>query len=693
MASRIKLLPDHLIDQIAAGEVVERPASILKELLDNSLDAGSTRLEVDFEAGGKKLVRVADDGCGLNKEELFLCLERHATSKINADSDLASISTLGFRGEALPSIGAVARLAIVSSPTPDGPGHRIRLEGGRFLGVEPVPANQGSTVEVKDLFFNVPARRKFLKTEATERAHILDVAQRYALARPDLRLVLKENNKTIFSVEKRQDQKARVAAVMGQNVALSLRPVEYKVEDLQITGWLADPNASSKTGALLFLYVLGRPVKDRLLTKAIIQGYGRALPAGRYPAGVINVDLDPRRVDVNVHPAKTEVRFREPGLIFAALAEVTAKVALAPENSVAFFESSKAPLAPLDDLGAERPNAQDLDSNSLSPPPRITYPAGDPSQPDYGFPNRGDPKGQNKGSRGPNRLPPFVPQDLPKAQPLHPPWMEPEFEVNEPLLNFAPNRPKPNAEDANPAPEPPELAAGVFEPEPKTSASAKEPEPDQDLVHPVTAPEPRLWEPWRDKLIGQLNQSYILVECADGLKIIDQHAAHERILFNQLKEVLADRGLPCQMTLFPETVELSAHQILAVATLNPGLAHLGFELEPFGGQTYLIKGYPEILDSNLARETLLEMLAKAQSRLKYLEGAGLSGILEEMSDAWLDSLACRAAVKAGQRLTRVEMEKLIRDTRKTAAGGYCPHGRPAVTIIPYREIATRFKRT
>ncbi|MDR1578672.1 MAG: DNA mismatch repair endonuclease MutL [Deltaproteobacteria bacterium] len=679
MASRVKLLPEKLINQIAAGEVVERPASILKELLDNSLDAGATRVDVELEAGGKKLIRVIDNGCGLNKEELFLCLERHATSKLTADSDLMNIATLGFRGEALPSIGSVARLAITSSPAPDEPGHRIRLEGGRLLNLEPVPANQGTVVEVRDLFFNVPARRKFLKSEATEKAHLLDVAQRYALSRLDIRLVLKEKGKTLLSVDSQEDIRARAAAIMGPEIAQSLRPLSYINEDLKIEGWLASPEAASRINSLLFLYVLGRPVRDRLLTKAIAQGYGRALPPGRWPAGLINVDLDPRRVDVNVHPAKTEVRFREPGEIFQALAELVAQVTRAAPNSEGArstpptLASAPQPLAELAglDLDPESPTEDDSAHYHYRDSPRNLQQwlksSGIPSNPDKPTTRSGGYSSANKSARSPGANP-LAPDHVPPgaASPSsQPPWMM-DADENPP----APFTNWPDASSQEPGDQP-----------------DSQPPADNSLPTPLPQPAPEL-----ERVLGQLGQSYILAQVPEGLKIIDQHAAHERIVFNRLKQTLAQRGLPSQKALFPETLELTAHQILGLGILEEGLKHLGFELEPFGGSTYVLKGFPDGLQANLAKEALLEMLAKAQNRLKNFEGGGLASVLEEMTDAWLDSLACRAAVKAGDKLSQSEMESLLKQTRLAESGGFCPHGRPAVTIITYKELEIRFGR-
>ncbi|MDR1085394.1 MAG: DNA mismatch repair endonuclease MutL [Deltaproteobacteria bacterium] len=649
MASRIKLLPDNLINQIAAGEVIERPASILKELLDNSLDAGATRLEVEAVDGGKKLLRVTDNGCGLNKEELYLCLERHATSKIGPDSDLMNIQTLGFRGEALPSIGSVARLAITSSPSSDGPGHKIRLEGGRLMGLDPVPANQGTMVEVKDLFFNVPARRKFLKTDNTEKAHLLDVAQRYALSRPDIRLVFKDQDRVVFQVDSQQDLKARVAGIMGPDIARSLRTLSYSQDDLKITGYLGGPEWAGKSGAQLFLYVLGRPVRDRLLTKAVTQGYGRTLPTGRWPAGLIFLDLDPRRVDVNVHPAKTEVRFREAGEIFNVLTELAARVIQAPPSLEP--ESFK--------INSPETDPKNPDQQDLSPPKPPSSPA-DSSGHHYRVKTDYETSFGPKARTYPNfqkiKIRPPSPETLNQKALPPPPWVD------------GPEEPAEEAESYEPGSNPPKEAGNAISLKPESKSEG-------ELA-----------------VLGQLNRSYILAQGPEGLHIIDQHAAHERLVFNQLKENLALNGLPSQRALFPDTIELSPHQTLALDILGPGLSHLGFELEPFGGATYVIKGFPECIEPDMAKEAITEILDKAQHLLKTLEGAGLKEIITQMADTWLDSLACRAAVKAGQKLTEPEMENLLFELQKAKDGGYCPHGRPSSLVFTYRELEIKFGR-
>ncbi|MDR3134661.1 MAG: DNA mismatch repair endonuclease MutL [Deltaproteobacteria bacterium] len=678
MSSRVKLLPESLINRIAAGEVVERPASILKELLENSLDAGATRIEVDIEAGGKKLIRVSDNGCGLNREELFLCLERHATSKISAESDLFSISTLGFRGEALPSIASVSRMSITSQPE-GGEGHRLRVEGGKIVDLSPAATNQGTIVEVRDIFFNVPARRKFLKTETTEMAHLVESAQRYALSRPKLRLRLRDSGREILSVDEHNDMAARALKILGRDVAASLRPFSSQVGDLKIEGFLAGPEAA-RANSGLFSFVLGRPVRDKLINKAIIQGYGRTLPHGRFPSGVVFVDLDPARVDVNVHPAKTEVRFREPGLVFDTLTKAVSKAIdvspiasskLAPgawprdqepPGRQAPWRATRDPVPETHSLSLEAPVAAQV--------PSPGYLLGRPQKGPIDEANERQPKGSNFLSLGfsmgrPLKRPAL---GLPE-RPAVPPWME--------------EGPGPN-----------EILPRVPEANPVGSRSPQDLSPGQ-AADPGQANEPALADDGHGpvKALAQFLQSYVLAEGPDALYIIDQHAAHERIIFNSLKESLKKEGLPSQGLILPQTLELGPRENQAILALQESLGHLGFRLEPFGDSTWSLRGIPAMLSPEAAREALLEILTSAMARLRDLDGAGLASAAGELSGTWLYSLACRAAIKAGERLAQEEMESLLRSLANSSTGGFCPHGRPSSIVIKLSDLEKRFGRS
>ncbi|MDR2726061.1 MAG: DNA mismatch repair endonuclease MutL [Candidatus Adiutrix sp.] len=602
--SRIKLLPDRLINRIAAGEAVERPSAVLKELLENSLDAGADRVDIEVSGGGKKLILVRDNGRGMDEDDLLMCLERHATSKIGAEADLMNIKTLGFRGEALPSIGAVSDL-VITSAVEGGEGHKVTLAAGRLLGLAPAAANRGTAVEVRNLFYNVPARRKFLKSDRTESAHLLDVAQSYALSRAGLRLTFRDNGREVLAVEARHDFQTRVFKVLGRSVAEGLTPLAREREGLHISGWLGAPDQHLSSTGRLFIYVLGRPVRDRLLNRALAEGYGRLLPRGSWPAAVIFLDLDPAEVDVNVHPAKAEVRFRRPQAIFSALAEAVAGAV------------GRAPRA--DSPWSEAPSR--------------------PARPD---PERSSPT------------------------PARPPWLDDDqTDYSAPPATPEPSRAEPARLDAAPS--------------------------EQTLPEPSRPEQAPNFEPLRP--LAQLYQSYILAEGNRGLYLVDQHAAHERLLFNKLKLELAETGLPSQTLLLPETLELPPREARAAEKLLPHLARLGFELEPFGeGGGFLLRGVPAVLGREDPRPPLMEILGAGRNHPATLDGAGLKEALEALADSWLYSLACRAAVKAGEKMSLEAMTRLLEDLSREPHGAYCPHGRPAIQLIERVTIEKRFHR-
>ena len=645
--SKIKLLTENIINRIAAGEVVERPSSILKELLENSLDAGADQIEIEILSGGKKLIRLKDNGCGMDKDDLFMSLERHATSKITENSDLMNIATLGFRGEALPSIASVSRLSILSA-SENNEGHLLKINGGRLETIEPASANRGTTITVADLFYNVPARRKFLKTDETEAAHLLDIAGRYALSRPGLSLSFRQGARELISVDKHNNFQTRILKIMGRQAAEQLKPFNFKAADLSISGFLGHPNSASRSTSGLFLYVLGRPVRDRLLTRALSQGYGRLVPSGRWPQAIIFVDIDPAEVDVNVHPAKAEVRFRQPNLIFKCLSETIAQ---------------EMGSAPLETTQAYQPSFREKFKTYQ---PSASAPTAFSS-----LPKPGPPPEKEQG-------PPIAKMEKPLD--FLPPWMQDETPLVKAALTGSQADNWPLATPENFAHLPNSAA-----PEEKFQGTSS-----PKAFFSKTPDEPSLYEGvWP---IGQLHNSYILAQGATGLYVIDQHAAHERILFNQLKKRLAENGLPGQQRLFPDTYDLPPHQALAAEQLAPHLLKLGFELNHFGGNTFMLKSAPAILGEIDPWPTLLEILSTAQGQLKGIEGAGLLETLEDLANSWLYSLACRAAIKAGQKMSIEEMAKLLQNLAQTQNGGYCPHGRPAVFILSRPELDKKFHR-
>jgi len=579
--SAIRLLSEQLINRIAAGEVVERPASVLKELLENSLDAGATRIEVLAEGGGRRLVRVADNGCGLEGDDLLLAVERHATSKLDEDTDLMSIATLGFRGEALPSIGAVSRLTIASAVRADGHGRRIRLSGGRVLAVEDAPRDKGTTVDVADLFFNVPARRKFLRNPETEAAHLAETVQRYALGRPEVRLVYRHNETTVLATNPREDPLSRVARVLGRETARRMNPFEGRVGGVALSGFLGLPDLTRSRPSAVYLYVNGRPVQDRLLLRVVHEAYHGRIPSGRFPCAIVFLGLDPAAVDVNVHPAKAHVRFRQPGQVLEAAAAVLAEA-----------------------LAAHRPKP-------------LFHPAA----------------------------------DVPRLYPLRP------------------------ASPGTPA---------------VAEAWTWVAEPDAPVAPPVSAPE--TWPELANQAgpadlfaIGQLYRTYILAQGTDGLYIVDQHAAHERVLFERFEDELARGRLSSQPLLLPLVLEMGPVQAAALETLRPDLDRLGFELEPFGGQTFVLKAVPAVLAGRNAEQAISEIADQADE----------PGVKPDRASALiklLSTLACHASVRAGDELGREEMDRLLADLGRTRLPTHCPHGRPLIFHLAARDIEKRFQR-
>jgi len=579
----IRLLSEQLINRIAAGEVVERPASVLKELIENSLDAGSSRIEIDVEAGGRRLIMVADNGQGMSPDDLLLAVERHATSKIAEETDLLEINTLGFRGEALPSMASVSRMTITSSPGDEGRARRVILSGGRMIKVEEAARDRGTTVEVKDLFFNVPARRKFLKSDRTEVAHLLETAQRFALGRSDLRLVYRANGQEVLSTSPQEDDQARLARVLGRETARTMFPFDGESGEISISGFLSRAELDRSRPVGLYLFVNGRPVADRLLSRAVLEAYRGRLLGGRYPVAAIFLTIDPRQVDVNVHPSKAEVRFRQPGQVFAAAVEIMT-------------------------------GALSQDRRPLKPAP-VGYPG--------------------------------------------------EAFIGRPSIVTEAAGWETEARDLfkKPAEGIPLSAAAVGRPEPVLP-------PEQEGLRPI----------------GQLFRTYILAQGPEGLYIIDQHAAHERVLFERLLEQLQQGSLAGQGLLWPQTFEVSPSQAVLLESIIGILTRFGFGLEFFGGQTFVLRTVPAVLVGRDGPKTLDAILGQMED---HRPATGL----ERLEETLLQSLACHGAIKAGQEMTRPEMEQLLTDLDRTRVPTHCPHGRPLIFHLNLAELEKKFKRS
>ncbi|BFM18234.1 DNA mismatch repair endonuclease MutL [Maricurvus nonylphenolicus] len=632
--SKIKLLSPRLANQIAAGEVVERPASVIKEVLENSLDAGSDRLDIDIEDGGIKLMRVRDNGIGIDKDDLPLALSRHATSKIYQLDDLEAVATLGFRGEALASISSVARLTITSNTGGDS-GWAARAEGRDMVAeVTPAAHPQGTTVEVRDLFFNTPARRKFLRTEKTEFNRIDDVVKRLALSRFDVSFNLRHNGRAIHSLRKATsqiEQERRVAQVCGPAFMENAVHIDVERSGLRLWGWVALPTFSRSQADLQHFYVNGRAIKDKLVTHAVRQAYQDVLFHGRHPAFVLYLDLDPSTVDVNVHPTKHEVRFRDNRMVHDFL-----------------FRSLHHALADV------RPEDQ-LPGNTLtaSAGPQATgIEAGEFKQQEaISFRQDAAPAGSQAGSGGSL----FSPNG--GYQPAAPSTAG----VGEAMANYGQLY-----QTASPA-----QSAGF---------SPSAPQPSLDEVAQENTEVPPL-----GYAIAQLKGIYILAENAQGLIIVDMHAAHERITYERMKADVAGEGLKAQPLLVPETIAVSQKEADCAEQHAEVFLSLGFELQRAGPESLLIRQVPVLLQGAKVEQLVRDVLSDL---VEY----GTSKRIENHINELLGTMACHGSVRANRRLTIPEMNALLRDMEATERSGQCNHGRPTWTLQTLDELDKLFLR-
>ncbi len=605
----IRALPEVLINQIAAGEVVERPASVVKELVENALDAGATRVEIELEEGGVRLIRVRDDGAGIAADELPLALTRHATSKIASLDDLEGVLTLGFRGEALPSIAAVSRFSLTSRTAQAEHATRVDVEDGRSQPAQPAQHPVGTTVEVRDLFYSVPARRRFLRAERTEFAHVDELLRTLALAHMARALKLQHNGKQVRSYRPAIDPEGRLrrlADALGDGFASQCLALEHEASGLQLRGWIGLPTASRSQADQQYFYVNGRAVRDRVVTHAVRQAYADVLFHGRHPAFVLYLDIDPRRVDVNVHPAKHEVRFRDGRLvhefIFRSLHE-----ALAQTRAGSVRAAGEAIVGAGD--GLVQPSVAGA-STSVSQPLGGSV-AWRPSSGQSSF-----------------ALP-----------------------VREQMATYAALYGAPPAAA---------IDAG-------SAATAGSDVPPLGFA------------------LAQLHGVYILSAAADGLIIVDMHAAHERIGYERLKTAQGGEGIRSVALLLPESVAMSAREADFVESQPQAFAEFGFELQRVAPTQVSLRGIPALLEGVDARQLLLDVLAD-------LIELGSTRRVEEQRNELLATMACHASVRANRRLTLPEMNALLRDMETTERSGQCNHGRPTWTRLTMQELDRLFLR-
>ncbi len=667
----IVVLPDHVVNQIAAGEVVERPASVVKELVENALDAGATHVTVEVEDGGKRCIRVLDNGHGMSASDARLALTRHATSKLRVVDDLFALASMGFRGEALPSIAAVSRLTLITRSNSALAATRLELEGGRVVDEAEVGAPIGTQLEVRELLFNVPARLKFLKGTATEAAHITDVMQKLAMAHPEVHFRLRHGQRTALEAPRHPDGFERARALLGARQGRGLHRVAGQEGGIAVTAYLAAPELAQSTSRAVQLFVGRRAVRDRGLLHALQMGYGELVPKGRYPLAVVFVELPGGAVDVNVHPQKLEVRFSDPQAVHAAVRHVVrAGVAAAPWLGDGPPLESRVRLHAYPPAVSERPRASALAAGHAAHAGRVLSPLGRSVQ-QTAFPLAATVPSAGAVASAP-------PTSAREAKPEWP-RNRPRSAAREGASDVAgegpENRLRSDAATGTDAVQSP--PAGKLD-EGANEAGGLEFQPaSQGAAQPFFA---------RLRYLGQLDRSYLVCEASGEMVLIDQHAAHERVAYERLRARYQQHEVPTQRLLFAETLELDETAAAAVDEHRGALAALGFELEPFGGSTVAVKTVPVGLRDGAALEVVRELLDDLRER-------GGSAALQERLDVALATIACHSVVRAGDVLEEREVHALLAQMDEVDCRANCPHGRPVLLRIGITELARRFGRS
>ncbi|MBA4367734.1 MAG: DNA mismatch repair protein MutL [Desulfobacterium sp.] len=623
--SRIQILPDILSNKIAAGEVVERPSSVVKELLENSIDANSSRIIIDIENGGRSLIRISDNGSGMNRDDAMLSIERYATSKIRTDSDLYSIKTLGFRGEALPSIASVSQFSLITRDEFSETGTQILIDGGKIKSVTEVGTSVGTMIDVKNLFYNTPARRKFLKSTNAEMGHIADTLSGIALGRPEIGFQLVHNGKMVKKWPVSSNPLDRISAVFGQDIRGGLHKIELETENASVFGWISSPSITQSTSQKIYLYVNGRFIRDRGLQHALFEGYQGRLMKGRFPIAVLFIKVPFEQLDVNVHPAKHEIRFAGYRYVHETLKAAVFKawniidhikpepvsIEIPTHNHISRIDRSSAALL----FSQNRHEAKEIPFQA--PFQKTTFTYDEPSEK----------------------------ETISEKQSLY------SASINSTVQGKS--RPQQaNYTDYPGAQKDPYLSTGILTPL---------------------------------RVIGQLYNTYIICESENEFILFDQHAAHERILFEQLKRKAQKSGSPAQKLLIPEIIDFGYSESAILEKLLPGLLSFGLEIEPFGGNTFAVKAIPSLISDKEVKPFIVEMVEK-------ISDIGFADGIEKTIDDCLIMMACHGAIRANQALSEKEMKGIIDQLALCENPSHCPHGRPIRISWPISELEKKFKR-
>ena len=596
--ANIRILPETLSNKIAAGEVVERPASVVKELLENSLDAASTRIIIEVEKGGQSLIQISDNGVGMGPDDARLAIERYATSKISSVDDLFSIQTLGFRGEALPSIASVSRFSLITRDPSSDTGTEIIVEGGKVKSISEVGAPPGTMVSVEQLFFNTPARKKFLKTVGTEMSHIAGTVARVSLCHPVVQFRLVHNHKVVKSWPHVSRHHDRIVDVLGKDVKSDLHAIELSQNGLSISGWISSPRITRRTSRGLYIFVNDRFVRDRTIQHGVFKGFAQRLVKGQFPIAVVFIKIPFDQVDVNVHPTKNEVRFVNPHQVHEAVKSAIAQT---------LYEIDRVNWRPA--FGSQ--------SQESPKTPQIV-----------------------------ESIKAFKPAERDK-------WLLMQAQMSNPETNLD----QPSASSQRPAASGQESQEPIFE---STGFSAL-------------------------RVVGQLHNTYIVCESDAGLVLIDHHAAHERILFEQLQRRSADQQAAAQQLVVPETIELNFREAEILGQMLSNLKTFGLAVEPFGKNTFVIKAVPALLAGRDVKPMIYEIVEKTAA-------VGYSAGLNNALDEYRMVMACHGALRAHQALTEKQIAKLLRQLDACDHPSHCPHGRPTWVRWGLATLEKSFKR-
>ena len=625
--SIIKLLPPEVISQIAAGEIIERPASIVKELVENSIDAQSKRIDIEIEQGGHDLIRVVDDGCGIYPEQLQLALTSHATSKLKSSEDLFRISTLGFRGEALGSIASVSKFLLQSCPPDLDQGAEILCEGGLLHPAKPWNGSPGTRIEIKHLFYNTPVRRKFLKAPPAETAQITETITKMILSsfrnnldRCEVHWSYKNNGKQVLQASQGASLKEMISIFFGKDITNDLLYIESNHRDFKIKGYIGSPNLDKSSAKSQYLFINGRWFRDRTISHAIQEGFRGHMMTGRFPIAFLYFDSDLEKVDVNIHPTKAEVRFRDPGAIHHLVFNAVRNVLLDKNKGAVFQLQDEPPFTRKNPIDIGLPDFTITIPQKINPPEPWTLESGPSPAPSLPFNYKNKPSEQ------------LEPENLSSS----------ESSTQAPNYTYSEN------------PQAPTIVPVLFN--------------DENFK------------------VLQVYNSYIVIETDEGVLIIDQHALHERILYEQLKTKLSSGPVPAQKLLIPETIELAAFQSELVLSRQEELQQLGFEIRGFGGNTILVESYPALLGRKspkaLFNKVIEQLFAKDEIPSK---------------DAFFHNIlsltACHSAVRSGDTLNETEMHLLAKMRHLSKSHYHCPHGRPTSLLISKNDLENQFGRT